>query len=228
MELGRNVFIDSASRFLLTAVDLPVISRAIERKGCGATVKRIRNKIAPHSVLREFLKRQAQKLLALAMSIKLEMHMVRELLSREEIEVARAPSDAPGMAIGETTAEFLRRLPPVGRPASTRDRLPNPPERGRSTPSSHCYAGRLEPTDGKSDRLDEGQLREAAAGGRDRTNSGDERVDAAPPFPRADRHEPSSVSETASVAGSAGTHAHGWSGRSECGLCGRIRKRESI
>ncbi|HTU46151.1 MAG TPA: AraC family transcriptional regulator, partial [Bryobacteraceae bacterium] len=43
----------------------------------------------------------------LAMSLKLEMPVVRELLSREEIHVAEAPSDSPAMATGETTAEFL-------------------------------------------------------------------------------------------------------------------------
>jgi len=32
---------------------------------------------------------------------------VRELLSREEIQVAEAPSASPGMATGETTVEFL-------------------------------------------------------------------------------------------------------------------------
>jgi transcriptional regulator GlxA family with amidase domain len=35
------------------------------------------------------------------------MPVVRELLSREEIEVTETPSDSPGMAIGETTVEFL-------------------------------------------------------------------------------------------------------------------------
>jgi len=35
------------------------------------------------------------------------MPVVRELLSRAEIEVAETPSDSPGMAIGETTVEFL-------------------------------------------------------------------------------------------------------------------------
>ena len=35
-------------------------------------------------------------------------------------------------------------------------------------------------------------------------------------FRIADRHESSSVSETASIAGSAGTHAHGGSGRRKC------------
>jgi len=79
VELGRNVFIYDPSRFLLTAVDLPVVSRVIEA-----------SESAP----------------CLAMSLKLEMPMVRELLSREEIQVAGAPPDSPGMATGQTTAEF--------------------------------------------------------------------------------------------------------------------------
>src|SRR5271154_5894354 len=79
VELGRNVFIYDASRFLLTSVDLPVVSRVIEASG---------------------------KAPCLAMSLKLEMPVLRELLSREEIGVAEAPSDSPAMAIGETTVEF--------------------------------------------------------------------------------------------------------------------------
>src|ERR1700683_449194 len=69
VELGRHVFIYDASRFLLTSVDLPVVSRVIEASD-----------EAP----------------CLAMSLKLEMPVVRELLSREEIQVAEAP-DSPGM-----------------------------------------------------------------------------------------------------------------------------------
>jgi AraC-like DNA-binding protein len=80
VELGRNVFIYDASRFLLTSVDLPVVSRVIE-----ASVE------VP----------------CLALSLKLEMPVVRELLGREEIQVAEAPSDSPGMATGETTVPFL-------------------------------------------------------------------------------------------------------------------------
>lgn len=80
VELGRNIFIYDASRFLLTSVDLPVVSRVIEA-----------SETAP----------------CLAVSLKLEMPVVRELLSREEIQVAEAPSDSPGMATGETTVEFL-------------------------------------------------------------------------------------------------------------------------
>src|SRR5580700_9142392 len=80
VELGRNVFIYDASRFLLTSVDLPVVSRVIEASA-----------EAP----------------CLALSLKLEMPVVREVLSREEIRVAEAPSGSPGMATGETTVEFL-------------------------------------------------------------------------------------------------------------------------
>jgi AraC-like DNA-binding protein len=80
VELGRRVFIYDASRFLLTSVDLPVVSRVIEA-----------SEEAP----------------CLALSLKLEMPVIRELLSLEEIQVAEPPSDAPGMATGETTVEFL-------------------------------------------------------------------------------------------------------------------------
>ena len=58
VELGRNIFIYDASRFLLTSVDLPVVSRVIEA---------------------------SEKAPCLALSLKLEMPVVRELLSREEI-----------------------------------------------------------------------------------------------------------------------------------------------
>ena len=80
VELGRNIFIYDASRFLLTSVDLPVVSRVIEA---------------------------SEAVPCLALSLKLEMPVVRELLSRDEIQVEEAPSDSPGMAIGETTVEFL-------------------------------------------------------------------------------------------------------------------------
>jgi AraC-like DNA-binding protein len=43
----------------------------------------------------------------LALSLKLDMTAVRELLGREEIPVSAAPSNSPAMAIGENTPEFL-------------------------------------------------------------------------------------------------------------------------
>src|SRR6266699_909494 len=95
---------------------------------------------------------------------------------------------------------------------STRDHLPNPPGAGGGTSSSDCNAGRSEPQNGKSNCMDQDKLREAATSGRSRKNRRYGTVHAAPSFPGADRHESSSVSEAGSVAGSAGTHAHGWSG----------------
>ena len=81
LELGRTTFLYDASRYLLTSVDLPVVSRVV-----GAS------EAAP----------------CLVMSLKLEMPVVRELLSLEEIPAAEAAqSSGPGMATGETTVEFL-------------------------------------------------------------------------------------------------------------------------
>ena len=80
VDLGQNTFIYDSSRFLLTSVDLPVSSRVIEA---------------------------SEAVPCLAMALKLEMPMVRELLSQEGIQVAEAPSGGPGMATGETTVECL-------------------------------------------------------------------------------------------------------------------------
>ena len=80
IDLGRTTFIFDQSRFLLTSLDLPVISQVIEA---------------------------TKELPYLGFLLKLEMPVVRELLSREEIQAPEAPSDSPAMATGETTAELL-------------------------------------------------------------------------------------------------------------------------
>jgi AraC-like DNA-binding protein len=80
VNLGRTSFIYDESRFLLTAVDLPIVSWVAEA---------------------------TEKIPCLVLSLKLDMSMVRDLLSREEIHVAEAPPDSPAMSIGETTPEFL-------------------------------------------------------------------------------------------------------------------------
>jgi AraC-like DNA-binding protein len=80
VELGRTTFIYGESQYLLTSVDLPIVSQIIEA-----------SKEAP----------------CIAMSLKLEMPMIRELLSREEIQVAEVPLNSPAMATGEATVEFL-------------------------------------------------------------------------------------------------------------------------
>src|SRR6266704_278378 len=80
VNLGRNSFIYDESRFLLTAVDLPIVSWVAEA---------------------------TEEVPCLVLSLRLDMSMVRELLGREEIHVAEAPSQSPAMSIGETTPEFL-------------------------------------------------------------------------------------------------------------------------
>jgi AraC-like DNA-binding protein len=78
--LGGTTFIFDESRYLLTSLDLPVICNVIEA---------------------------SEKVPYLCFVLTLEMPVVRELLSREEIRAPEAPSDKPGMATGETTAELL-------------------------------------------------------------------------------------------------------------------------
>ena len=80
VELGRNVFIYDASRFLLAAVDLPVASRVIEA-----------SEQAP----------------CLALLMKFEMPVVRELLFGEEMQIPEPPSGAPAMGTGKNTPELL-------------------------------------------------------------------------------------------------------------------------
>jgi AraC-like DNA-binding protein len=78
--LGGTTFIFDESRYLLTSLDLPVICNVIEA---------------------------SEELPYLCFVLKLEMPVVRELLSREEIHAPEALADRPAMATGETTAELL-------------------------------------------------------------------------------------------------------------------------
>jgi AraC-like DNA-binding protein len=80
VELGRRIFTYDASRYLVTSVELPIVSRVVEA-----------SEAAP----------------CLALALKLEMPVVRELISREEIQVAVALPDSPAMATGEITVELL-------------------------------------------------------------------------------------------------------------------------
>ena len=80
VNLGQKSFIYDESHYLLTAVDLPIVS---------------------------WVARATKKVPCLVLSLKLDIFLVRELLSRDEIHVVEAPPDSPAMSIGETTPEFL-------------------------------------------------------------------------------------------------------------------------
>jgi AraC-like DNA-binding protein len=80
VELGRTTFLYDESRFLLTSVDLPIVSQVIEA---------------------------SEQTPFIGLSLKFEMSMVRELLSRQEIQVPASPAASPAMSTGETTVELL-------------------------------------------------------------------------------------------------------------------------
>ena len=78
--LGGYTFIFDESRYLLASLDLPVICNVIEA-----------SEDVPY----------------LCFVLKLEMSVVRELLSRDEIPAHDTPSGNPAMATGETSAELF-------------------------------------------------------------------------------------------------------------------------
>jgi AraC-like DNA-binding protein len=80
VDLGQTSFTYDQSRFLLTSIDLPIVSQVVEAS-------------------------EAKPLLALALS--LEMAMVRELLNRDEVHIREGAPDTPAMVTGEITVELL-------------------------------------------------------------------------------------------------------------------------
>jgi AraC-like DNA-binding protein len=80
VNLGQTTFLYDQSRFLLTSIDLPIVSQVVD----ASETKPL-----------------------LAMAIKLEMQVVRELLSQEEVRVRDLSSDSPAMVTGEITTELL-------------------------------------------------------------------------------------------------------------------------
>ena len=80
VDLGKRSYTYDASRFLLTSIDLPISSRLLEA-----------------SEEKPFL----------GLVLRLELPVVRDLLSRDEIDVAETLSDGPAMATGENTTGLL-------------------------------------------------------------------------------------------------------------------------
>jgi len=80
VNLGKTSYVFGQSRFLLTSLELPVVSQVITA-----------SEEAPY----------------LAFFLKLDMSVVRDILNTEEVPVPEATSGARGMAIGVTTAELV-------------------------------------------------------------------------------------------------------------------------
>jgi hypothetical protein len=202
--LGGTTFIFDPSRYLLTSLDLPVICNVIEA-----------TEAVPY----------------LCFVLQLEIPVVRELLSREEIRGPEAASDSPAMATGETTPELLDACCRLVDLLSTPQDIPFL----SGLIQREIIYRILRGTEGARLRaiatLGDKSQRTAKAMAWVRANYAKPlRVEDLAKiagmgvstlhhhFRSADRHESASVSKATSIARSAGTHAHGCSGRRQCGI----------
>jgi AraC-like DNA-binding protein len=80
VQIGNDIVTYDASHYLLVSVDLPTVTRVSEA-----------SKDTP----------------CLVASLKLDISIVREFLSREDFHTAEAPSDGHAISIGPVSAEFL-------------------------------------------------------------------------------------------------------------------------
>jgi AraC-like DNA-binding protein len=80
VQIGSDTLTYDSSRYLLTSVDLPTVTRVAEA-----------SKDAP----------------CFAVSLKIDISIVREFLSREEFHLPDAPPESPAMSTGPVTVEFL-------------------------------------------------------------------------------------------------------------------------
>ncbi len=80
VDLGRRTFLYGSSRYLLTSLDLPIVSQIVEA---------------------------SEESPCLAMSLRIELPLVREILSRGDIPAPQIEAGSPAMITGEITPEFL-------------------------------------------------------------------------------------------------------------------------
>jgi AraC-like DNA-binding protein len=80
INVGKTTYVTDGSNFLLTSIDLPVVSQVI-----AATEKEP----------------------MLGLLLRLEMPAVREILSQQEFHLREESADARGMAVGVTSVELL-------------------------------------------------------------------------------------------------------------------------
>ena len=204
VNLGRTDFIYDASRFLLTAVDLPIVSWVVEA---------------------------TEEVPCLVLSLKLDMSMVREVLGREEIHVAEAASNSPAMSTGETTPEFFgaccRLVDLLDSPQDIpflsgliqREiiyRILRGPEGARLR--AIATLGDQSHRTAKAIAWITANYAKHSARGRTRTACEHGRIHTAPSFPGADRDESASVSKTTPPAVRAEPDAEQWSRCRQCGF----------
>jgi AraC-like DNA-binding protein len=80
VDLGKESYVFGEATFLLTSIELPIVSRV-----CAASVER------PY----------------LALFLRLDMGMVRDVLHSDEVSIPAPPAGTRGMVLGEATLELL-------------------------------------------------------------------------------------------------------------------------
>ena len=202
VQIGTDTLTYDSSHYLLTSVDLPTVTRVAEA---------------------------SEDEPCLAVSLKLDISIVREFLSREEFHTLETPPDTPAMSTGPVTAEFLSAWCRLLDLLSTPEDIPflsgliereiiyrilRGPEGARLRAiatlgdQSHRTAKAIawiKANYGKPLRV-EGTCRHCGHGG----------FYASPSFPRADGDESASVPEANSIAGRESTHARRRCGRGDC------------
>jgi AraC-like DNA-binding protein len=80
VQMGNDILTYDSSRYLLTSVDLPTVTRIVEA---------------------------SEDVPCLAVALKLDISIVREFLTREEFSIRDVPPETPAMSTGPVTPEFL-------------------------------------------------------------------------------------------------------------------------
>ena len=183
VDLGNREFVYDRSRYLLTAIDLPLVSQVVEA---------------------------SEAVPMLAMKMKLDLPVVRELLSREEVHVNAVAGEGAGLVTGEITPELLGAFIRLLDLAETPQHMPflsgliqreviyrilSGPEGARFASDRHV--GRSKSTHRQGNRLDQRQLRQTIASGRVGRDGRHGCFHLSSPFPCAHAHEPGSVPEAA-------------------------------
>ena len=205
VDLGQASFVYDESRYLLTALDLPIVSQVVKAS-------------------------LAKPLLAMAMG--LDMSIVRELLGREDVHVHGKAFDGHAMVTGQVTAPLLdascRLLDLLSTPQDisflsrfdpARNRVPGSLRpRRRPAPRAIATLRRSEPTGPreaiawiKDNYTKPLRVDDLAA---DRSHG---RVDVSSSLPGPYEHESAAVSKATAPAGCKGTNAGRWPGRNDGG-----------
>jgi hypothetical protein len=214
VQVGGTTYVCDESTCQLTSVDLPVISQVTRAS--------------------------AQKPI-LAMVLKLDMAVVREILSQQEFIAPSICTGTRGMALGKSTPELLascirllnlletpRDIPFLGRIGPARDCLPRIAWTAGQTPQGDCHSWRPKQPHSESRRLAQGKLYETSPDrglGRCRP---DGNLHLPPSLPNADPDEPAPVSKAVAPAHGAHPHDERRTGCCKCRLRSWLRKRQPV